>query len=466
MKVITITATVMLAAISAGAQEPAACKTNETILDCWNRMHNAYVSQAIRETTQGEPTSPIDPALGKSIKDFLPRFASGFSANTDKKNVTALQYNTLPLHIPILGRGRVQIGGVINPAEPYKALIDTVAKAQRAAATKDIADNLRDIDDLDFSFGWNWETRHLGRSFSSQRRALTKVLVAGTLRDVSQQKLAPIYREMIRNHTNAPSCSNPDDVGKWSMGCIPDSSRVEAQDRIRESAKDAAYAEVRARTDLNESQIFTVPFLINNQPQAHLNLGYHRTTRFVGPQQAYGEITYEFGQYNMETLTAYCDSVNKTEEITPSCLRSYILRPDVRAGLRNGNRYSLTLGATRYLEYSAALPQYNRSITEPASWQYHAKAAWGRFFGVPDAGTAAAKGRLESSFEYLHHTNTNFRNKNRVLGTISYTHRVNDDVSLTTGFVVANKAEVRGDVNWPLGVQAGFKYKFSGGDSK
>jgi hypothetical protein len=73
---------------------------------------------------------------------------------------------------------------------------------------------------------------------------------------------------------------------------------------------------------------------------------------------------------------------------------------------------------------------------------------------------------VELSFEYVNHSNNSFRNKNRVIGSVSYTHRVNDDVTLTTGFVAANKSELRGDVDWPVGARARFQYKLSGGDSK
>jgi hypothetical protein len=466
-----LSATVVIAALSAQAQEPDACRMSETIVGCWNRMHSAYLKSlgepkeaedpaaVITAKTRAAPTALIDPALGNSIKDFLPRFASGFSVKSDKKDVQTFQYNTLPVNGPF-GRGRLQLTGIVRPPEPYKSLVDTVAKAQRAAAGKEIADNLRDIDDLDFSIGWNWETKHFGRSFTSHRAALESVLMVGLVRDVSQEDLTDLYVELSRNHASSSACSDVDNVQKWPLSCANPPLRSMIQDTVRSSARRAAQSEVDAHQALDSTQVFTVPFLINNQPQLHFNIGYRRTDKYVGPNQAYGEITYELGRYNMESLYASCRS---SMRVLPSCLHDYVLSDSVRAGLRHVSRWSFTLGATRNLEYDAALKAYNVSLKEPASWQIRGKAAWGRFFGVPDSGTAVAKGRIESSFEYVNNTNSAFRNKNRVLGTISYTYRINDDLTLTTGFVAANTSEVRGDVDWPVGVRAGFKYKFAGG---
>jgi hypothetical protein len=163
----------------------------------------------------------------------------------------------------------------------------------------------------------------------------------------------------------------------------------------------------------------------------------------------------------MNSLAGFCRNQHKVAAIDASCLRAYVTDKAVKAGLRNASRFALTLGATRFLDYDVALPSYGAALSEPASWQLRAKGSWGKFVRVPDEGTPRAGGRIETSFELVNHTNDDFRNKNRLIGTVSYTHRVNDEVTLTTGVVAANKSEVRGDVDWPIGARAGFTYKLS-----
>jgi hypothetical protein len=433
-------------------------------------MRDAYVplvkAGVIASRTKGQPTALIDPALGKSIKDFLPRFASGLSSPTNKKGVVGIEFNTLPFSAPVAGHGRIQLSGMLHDPEPYKALIQAVSADRRAAATKEVSDRFREIDDVDVSVGWNVETANYGRSFSAHRPALQEILEANSLGDEAPTLLLPpLYRAFIEKRRAGSQCTDLSKMEQWVLACATEPFLAVVRTTVRESARAAALQEAAVRVDLDASGLFTIPFLINNQPQVHFNFGYRHANEMVGPKQAYGELTYEFGNYNMNDLRQYCVAPGHIT-IAANCLIEYLGRPEVRAGLRNASRFALTIGTTRYLKYDAALPAYAVSLSEPASWQFRVKAAWGRFFGVPDEGTTAAAGRLETSLEYVNHTNSSLRKNNRMIGSISYSHRVNDAVTLTTGFVAANTSELRGDVNWPISALAGFKYKLSGADSK
>lgn len=463
------------------AQKLEPCKEAESIDGCWNRLWFQLRAGSPEERQQGEPVGGVDPGVRATIKDFLPQFTTGFSIPTGEKGANALvgEYN---LSARALLSGRLKLRFELNDPRPYKPLLEAVAKNQREAASKELQDGYRDIDDLKGSVAWNLESISWGRSLRSHRAFALGVLQSLKVQTIAKasvangpavelsnptapstvlEEIAGLIRDFPRNlepdESNKPECQEE----PRPLRCAREDFRTRVRGTVEIAARAAAARDIAFFRAIESSGYGMIPYLINNQPQFHATLEYRHPKRTVGPRYVKLQGGLEIQGSNMNELYSFCRDARVTdrEATDAQCLQRFVEKDSVTSSLRSAMRFALGAAVTHGFALDVALPTYAATLHEPAGNEYVFTAAVGRFLGVPETGAVNASGRVDTSIELIQHSKDPNREKTRLVLTGSYTHRVSEGFSVMAGLTVANKSEFLSGVDWPVGAHAGFKYK-------
>lgn len=186
--------------------------------------------------------------------------------------------------------------------------------------------------------------------------------------------------------------------------------------------------------NLESKNYFQVVDLVANQPQ--LNVTGSATLRddLVGPKEYAAKVTYEHGFVSFNKYRGYrTDHCQEKDPLT--CLAAY-LTPARQASLKKGDRVSFSVEWTKLDSYES--PIEGVTLSREGSERWSGAFSYGRFIRFDKDGNGVA--RFEATLEGQDWSDDPDR-QNRLLGRLSLSQKISDDVSATIGLVWANKPE-------------------------
>ncbi len=444
------------------------CADTLTLVQCWDlvsgvaafTLQDTAAARASRETdhqlqakTTGVPA--VAPGIASAISDFLPLLAGGVGVATTSNPDGSLTLETnLPLPIGVRPQ-RARLRGILHHARLFDALDQALPADTREATRTALEHDFGDFDDVELSLAFNLETGRFGRSFgaySDLYGTLFQQAWTATELDLApvkeRDKLIAFTRALRSLESEEGPCGRADET--VPVRCLTPNGRaslIEAAEAGR--AVDQALGE-RMRT----GGLFRLASMINNQPQLNLEGSARLRHGFVGPDEYSVTGRFELGFVNVNSYRGFCR--RQQRDINLDCLETYLRRPGVRQSLDHGDRLWLSASWISRRDFAAVLPAQAVNFTLAGSSTLDLNAGLGRYVAVNGQGIET--GRVDVSFEYQANDNSTLRN-DRLIASASYTHRVNDTMSLLVGFVYANKPEFITDVDRKVSGNIGLRYQ-------
>jgi hypothetical protein len=224
-------------------------------------------------------------------------------------------------------------------------------------------------------------------------------------------------------------------------------ARAEARVTRREQLKDS----------LTSFGLFSLPDLINNQPQLYAELRGVFRDSLVGQDETHLAVTWEIGWPNVNSLRHYAAQRSDACRSEAQCLPDFIKDPRYATGIDAGQRLALSLTWADVSSYDFSRPEDDIALSLEGEHKLVFSLAYGRYWRL--LGPEASRARFDVGLSY-EDVSSDPNRQDRGLFNVSLTQKLTDGTDFTVGFVYANKAEFRGDVNDEISAHAGFKYKF------
>jgi len=444
------------------------CPDTLTVVQCWDlvsgvaalTLEDTAAARASHETdhqiqakTTGVPTA--GPGITSSISDFLPLLAAGLGvASTSNPDGSLTLETNLALPIGVRPQ-RARLRGILHRARLFDALDQALPADTREATRTTLEHDFGDFDDVELSLAFNLETGHFGRSFGAYTDlygALFQQAWSATELDLGpareRDKLIAFTRALRSLQSEEGPCGAADET--IPVRCLTPSARasmIEAAEAGR--AVDQALGE-RMRT----GGLFRLATMINNQPQLNLEGTARLRHGFVGPDEYSLTGRFELGFVNVNSYRGFCR--HRQQDVDLDCLETYLRQPGVHQSLDHGDRLWLSASWTSRRDFVAVLPAQAINFALAGSSALDLDAGLGRYVAVNGQGIET--GRIDVSLEYQANDASAMRN-DRLIASASYTHRVNDTMSLLVGFVYANKPEFITDVDRKVSANIGLRYR-------
>lgn len=450
---------VALLASAAPAFGQELCGANLTIEQCFelsftDRQASGPVQQQTTKATTG-PQSTL-PEVQTAIRDFLPPLAAALLTPgiEDDRQALSLRFNQP------LGFGTVQGGVELHKPSLFGRLADTLDATARQA----LEDGLDDEDDVAFSLAFNVESRTLGRRFGPHRNEISDVLRTllpgpnpGQLATLDAiAALVPRMPAAILPAMAANQACKQADFSQVQLGCFEPAFADALRRALREGA--AALQELRAlrRQALEDLQVITLSQLLGNQPQLNVTAGYRMRADAVGPDEWTGSVRFEWGFRDLNWLRRRCKG-----GFTADCLGTELRSEATREAIGRSERLTGEVNVVHRPEHDIDLTTPTLALREDASTEVEGSLTYGRYFGELEDGTR--RPRVDASISFQLQTQGSTRN-DRLLGQISYTHPVSDNLAGVFGLALANKPEfISEDARRFFGT-LGVTYKLVGGE--
>jgi hypothetical protein len=463
-----------LSAAPAFAQNTAStCPDSMTLGQCWDLISGVAVitnqdsaeARATRSSdhqlqakTTGVPTGAT--GVVSAINDFLPLVAGalGVAGTTNPDGSFALETN-VPLPIGVQQQ-RVRLRGVLHKAQLFDALDQSLPPDTREATRNTLEEDFGDFDDVELSVGLNLETGHFGRSFHTYSdlygRLFQEAWTATTInvKEVGEREKSIAFTRALKSLPDTGECAGFEDGEEIPIRCLPEDTRASVVTALREAAE-AGRAVDRALGDrMRQGGLFRLANLINNQPQLNVEGSARLRSGLVGPDEYSVTGRFELGFVNLNSYQGFCRQRQQAASL--DCLEAYLRRSGVRQSLDHGDRLWLAATFTSHSDFVAVVPDQGINFALAGSSSFDVNAGLGRYVALNSQGLET--GRIDASLEFQANDASTMRN-DRLIGSLSYTHRVTDTVSLLVGLVYANKPEFITDVDRKVSGNIGLRYR-------
>jgi hypothetical protein len=447
----------LLTLLSALLLTPAAraqltCPDTDTIDDCFQKAWSQVTGDKLPPAA-AVVTGPNAPgtSIGSANQDFLSHlFAALQSAQLDQKN---RQLN-IAYNMPVGGLGTLQLQTVFYQPEIFQTLADQLTAAGQAQELTTLEQSLNDSDDVAVNLSFTPATSGLGRNYKNYRNEFQPyfrdaVSADGDSLIKAETKLDSLVQELtatvIREHPNR-SPSDPIHMGDLGP------RRGEAILAIMTAASDEAKTtDVTSKAIVNHN-LASFADLVSNQPQLSFTLSRRWKDRTVGPNEVTGEVSYEIGFVNLNSLNRSCQRQQKG--CTLDDFKKYAANH--AHGLKTADRLKLTFDYDRMQDYALSLPADNIDLRLPRSEKLTYMLTYGRQVWFDKQQNSIGRIDVTGSFVSYYHDPLL---QDRGTLDLSYTQKVSDTFSFPLGITYANHGEFLGQSDRRLSAHFGLHAK-------
>jgi hypothetical protein len=464
----------VIALLAAAGQAQNQCLVSDRAIDCWTRYNpvqglpitqaqadaatqqaEAATQKTVAATNTGIP-SLVSPS-GSSVKDFL----TLLSASVESTSLTTADGQTLTLDynppITILGaEDALKLQATFTPPVLNSQL--TTHFASDPAALTPFDDDLTDTDNVAISATVQPTSERFGRSIAPHRTAFRAMMNA----------IAPDRSAWLRALGRAVV-----DSGLSAETQTFASLAANQQQAALQAFETAAQQQ---QAFLKTVGAFAGKFaeLLNNQPQLYGSALYNARKNVVGPNEWTAKVTYEMARQNLNAFRkkygATCndaafeakDQAAKAAAANCATLLQNFAGQDTLADDRL--TFSLEYHRTnrRWIAGDPDLQGFEFGYPRAHDFEYEVK--YGRTLHGKTTGTN--NGRIDLSFQYsdvVDPTDPSNDVSSRGVGSITYTLKISDSVSLPISLTYANHAADLGNVDQKLNAHFGLVYKLPTG---
>jgi len=437
------------------------CSDTDKLVDCWTRLYlgpqvtdaAAVAADELQKKTTGIDSFASD--LSSTIKNFLPFFGGLIESQTVSDNGNTLTIN-LNLPFPQLGKGRTfQAQGIFRKPVLFEDVRKAFPEPVRATRAEELEKKLNDLDDASLVFSYNVVTARTGRSFE-QHRNLHSAIFQAMINQIPPpqserflQQLGLLIQELPEITSGSQQFSSIQDEGKKAL----------AKSLIEHSARAASEHREAVEKLANDKGLDIFADLVNNQPQFYTSVGYRSRQDLVGPDQLTAKLTYEKGFFNINALRGKlgknCLAAAASGAAAPACLAPYSdWVNDNRERIKADERISISIQYTKDDSYSFQQAADHIDLRLPTSHELVASFSYGRYLMFTKDGQNT---RLDISAMYEDVSNDASR-RDRGVGSITLTRKINNSMSLPIGLVYANHGKFLGEVDKELSAHFGLKF--------
>ena len=450
--------TALLLACSSAARAQM-CELDDTLLKCWNR-YNAAVAMAeeveddVATTNTGVPAVTGLP-MQSSLRDFLNIFAAAVDTATLSESESSLTLDwTVPFGF-VADNDKLKLQAVFGTPALLPALKTKLGDDAEAIAA--LEDELNDTDDVLATVTYAPQNTRFGRSIRPHADFLEGLYQAAAPSETAElQALAILIGELAEV---VPGLDQDTRFDELPAGTAPG---VMAQLAARARA-------TNANTEAMQEALDALVTLLNNQPQFYGTGSYHYRNELVGPSEWSGKVTYELGRKSLNRFLddnrASCDVTAIKEEVTASvdapvkaqgCLAQLLtFAKTAKTEAGASNRLVASFEYVNVDDVDIHLPKYALDFVERPSHSL----VYSLTYGVPLATPVKDReARLDFAFNY-DDIPSDAELKDRWVGSVTYTQKITDTVTLPIALVYANHEKFLPDVDKRLGVHFGLSYK-------
>ena len=409
-------------------------------------------------TNTGVPT--VSNGNSSTLRDFLSFFTAAIENGNVTSSGSALTLDwTVPFDFIGDGSDKLKMQAVIT--DPVLSSQVTTALASNPAAVTSLSESLDATDDIAVSASYAPEGQRLGRSLGPHVTLLDALVYAATNTEGAHLQAMAKFGGSLQGQVtttggpiavDTPFSDYPPGLSATVVGTVQ-------QFAIDERALASTIQEI--------TTAFTS--LLNNQPQAYASGIYHARGELVGPNVWSGKFTYEMGGRNLNKFLRQnpdCDLAKMKAElsspdsmpVSSACLTKLLA---FAKPLTTGNVANASSRLAISAEYDAtqrndiSIPADSLSLTNPASHSFVYTVA----YGLPLATTVPNReGRIDVSLNYENVSDDPTKN-DRFVGSITYTQKLTDTVTLPISLVYANHGVYLPEVDRKLNVHFGLSYK-------
>jgi len=454
-----------------GADGELACRADETLERCLNRVHSevshaeaagrdlraearetntAAVSRAITAETADKTASSTGLGGASSQRDSLAAFLAGLGLGevTEGAEEGALLFRFNPDLFRIGDAHKLSLQALARQPEIYQPLADSVAAA--------LEEELDDFDDLQVDLSWSLETTRFGRRFVPHRQMLGD-LYEQLLGQVAERvpKFEDARKKLI-DFLAEPNQFRDLNLQTVTFGDLSPATSAELESRVIAIALGAA-SWVRAEDALGSSTGFDLfPDLLNNQPQLSISSFFRSRDDLAGPDIWGVEGSWEFGWANLNGLRRYARA-QRGEDAEPSLsdLRSFVGTEVSPGTLKTAPRFAVQVKYQETDPYDISLEDGAVTLDLDRATSWFGSLATGGYLRIAEDGTQTGRWDLEAEYEDV---SDDPNRDDRLVATLTLTQKLADGTDGHVSLVWASKPEYLGEVDEELSARVGLKY--------
>jgi hypothetical protein len=476
---------VIILACTSPLQAQLSCADTLTITKCWDQIkeavekeHAAAQSQqkalkkeAEQKASLGESVETMLQAkttgadsfgssIASTIKDFLPFFGSFIEFASISEDGKAVTFNLNP------GSNRLQLQSFVRQPELFSKLGDhfrsDVPEEVRKKTLETLQNGLDDFSDVSAVVTYNFLTAQMGRSMKvAQNRWLFERLyeLAGSEAETAEAfRINNIFNVELRDLNAIDSKITQDtmlkDIDQPKLALVMDKLIAAARSRT----------EVALGVDKSFAALVD---MVNNQNQFYITVSDRLRDELIGPGEFNVKVVYEKGFGNVaglkKALPACFGNSDKSwaETMSPnglSCGEEYRNKIDHWKALRDGNRFSFSAEYTHLEPYHLNRPEEGLRLDQGSSWSAIGKIAYGRYLSMNQDGQQSTRLDLSASWESV---SDDPNRQDRGVASVTFTQRINDDLSIPIALIYANHSQFKGQVDKDLSAHFGLSYKLA-----
>lgn len=423
------------------------------------------VAPAAAEALDAIPQAvgPIAPFIQRA---GLPSFASLFDLGLDSIEkgdgegsfVVKLNETDLPL-------GALGISATVREASSTKELLSEVSETSRKLLESAIDSRLGDLDDLTFAAEWGLE-----KTSGSWRVGRRIDLYLGTLERAIAEMASTVEAENERLlQTCEESVGRRIEGDSWAALTRDDLEAILGEGRLEECVEAAEIREEGiVALDRRLDPLYTIGFLVDNQPQLVVTGLVHDRDPLAGRDGWEAKVEYTHGLCNLNKILNGTGCGDRDTGMSLAELRD-LSAPGAKLSrnAREGQRFTFS---ARYAErdelrvsetFGSGDDAILLDVLLPKATERSGKLQYTRHIlrNPRKFGDVTAFPKLHISAEYIDVSDDPKRN-DRLVGQITYEFPVSEDVALPISLSYANHAEFLGDVDHELSAHFGFSYSF------
>jgi hypothetical protein len=441
-------ATILLLATSGSPlfAQGACLSTDVTVGDCWKRLYNPKSAETEMNSKKDETAAiswqqlagkatglNTSMAQSSAIEDFLPllRMAlvgDGQPSSTDLKALDFERKIPLPTGSPL----ELKLRGNRNDPDVYDPLKMKFAADVRDQEVAKLKGQLGEFDDYSLTLSGNVVSSGYGRSWAKGGPVfgdLFSQMVKGTSAALAT-KAQLAFGDAV---ATASKITHKDIDEKTAFQDIPEPARTDLQVSLASAAQELKGNLVNLKTLADNSGIFKVADLVNNQPQINGSATYRARRGLAGPSELSLKASYEMGYVNLNQLLRRCGA---TPELT--CYSTYVNDAATTAALEHGDRVALSVEYKDHRAFKASLPADGIDLDLPSGRSLVASVTYGRYIDVKALGDSNSRIDLSGSYENV---SDDPSRRDRGVVSLTFSNRFLTSMGASLGISYANHSE-------------------------
>lgn len=438
-------------ATDAPAQE---CADTDTIAECWQKVVPSTLEAIeIEEVVASNVGLPTGDALGSAAKDFLTLLSAVLDSSSLGEQGETLTFDWNPDVPDVLPKVKVKLQTVVRRPEIYTPLQEAIGDA---TITAKLRDTLGDFDDVAINGSMAWVNVRFGHEFDPHRALYQELLGDLSVDPAVLLPMAELIQTLqARNISPFDTVTDGDEV---VFSEIKDAAiRAELKRMVIEAARATADQITKSGLSYRARGLHQFDRLLNNQPQLFLSIDSSEPDSLVGPTVRGYKLTFERGLRNLNTFRAFAGTACSAGDPT-ACREKYaeyLQGAKTQRLLRDGNRISLALEYSVVDALKVELPELATPLTRNSSHSLIGSVTYGWLMRT---GADGREGRVDVKGSY-EDVSEDLDRKDRLVGSVVFTQKISDNLSIPLAIIYANHAKFLGDVDEKFSAHFGLLLK-------